>query len=60
MNFKRHILGAIGSLKAQPLVSWVSIAGTALAIFMIMMAVMSEDIQTAPYAPGRTATAGWW
>lgn len=51
MNFKRYIQGAIGSLKAQPLVSWVSIAGTALAIFMIMMAVMSEDIQTAPYAP---------
>lgn len=42
---------AWASLKSQPLVSWVSIAGTTLAIFMIMVVVMIEDIQVAPYAP---------
>lgn len=51
MNLRKYIKQAVASIKAQPLVSWVSIAGTALAIFMIMMAVMSEDIQIAPYAP---------
>lgn len=48
---KRYFKQAIAALRTQPLVCWVSIAGTALAIFMIMTAVMMEEIQIAPYAP---------
>lgn len=33
------------------MVTWVSIAGTALAIFLIMTTVMMEEIEMAPYAP---------
>lgn len=48
---KKYFKDAIVALRTQPLVCWVSIAGTALAIFMIMTAVMMEEIQIAPYAP---------
>lgn len=42
---------AWASIKQQPVVSGVSIAGTALAIFLIMVVVMMSEIQTAPFAP---------
>lgn len=48
---KRYFKEAWAALRSQPLVCWVSIAGTALAIFMIMVVVLIEDIQVAPYAP---------
>ncbi len=48
---KRYFKEAWAALRSQPLVCWVSIAGTALAIFMIMVVVLIEDIQIAPYAP---------
>lgn len=37
--------------KHQPVLSIVTIAGTALSIFLIMIVVMMQDVMTAPYAP---------
>lgn len=39
------------SIKQEPVVSAVSLAGTALAIFLIMVVVMIEEVKTAPFAP---------
>ena len=39
------------SLRQQPVISCVSIVGTALAIFLIMTVVMTEQLKTAPFAP---------
>lgn len=47
----RYFKQAWGSLKKQPLLSIVSIAGTALAIFLIMIIVMIEEVKVAPFAP---------
>lgn len=47
----RLIKQAWGSLAKQPLLSWISIAGTALAIFLIMVIFMSEYMKVAPFAP---------
>ncbi len=38
-------------MKKQPLLSIVSIAGTALAIFLIMVIVMIDEVKVAPFAP---------
>ncbi len=38
-------------MKKQPLLSIVSIAGTALAIFLIMIIVMIEEVDVTPFAP---------
>lgn len=38
-------------MKHQKVLSIVTIAGTALAIFLIMIVVMMQEVQTAPYAP---------
>lgn len=46
-----YIKQAFSSLRSQPLVSWVSVSGTALAIFMIMAVVMIEEVQINPYSP---------
>lgn len=48
---RQYFKQAMAALRSQPLVCWVSIAGTALAIFMIMVVVMMEEITVAPYAP---------
>lgn len=47
----RYFKQAWGSLKKQPLLSAVSIAGTALAIFLIMVIVMIDEVKVAPFAP---------
>lgn len=39
------------SIRQQPVVSGVSVAGTALAIFLIMIVVMMQEIEIVPYAP---------
>ena len=41
----------IYELKSEPVVTWVTITGTALAIFLIMTVVMMQEIKTAPYSP---------
>lgn len=42
---------ALAQLRQQPLISFVSIAGTALSIFLIMLVVMIQQVKTAPFAP---------
>lgn len=42
---------AWAQLRQQPIISAVSVAGTALAIFLIMLVVMMQQVKTAPFAP---------
>ena len=46
-----YIKQAWASLRQQPMLSSVSIIGTALAIFLIMIVVMIGQLETAPFAP---------
>ena len=48
MNFIKNIWSDI---KEQPMLSGVSIIGTALAIFLIMVVVMLQEVKVAPFAP---------
>lgn len=48
---KQYFQQAWAQLKQQPLISAVSIAGTALAIFLIMLVVMMQQVKVAPFAP---------
>lgn len=48
---KINIKSILINLRHQPVVSVVSIIGTALAIFLIMIVVMISDIGITPYAP---------
>lgn len=41
----------ISELKSQPLIGAVTIIGTALAVFMIMVVVMLQSVSTTPFAP---------
>lgn len=47
----RYFKQAWGSLKKQPLLSTISVAGTALAIFLIMIIVMIDEVKVVPFAP---------
>ncbi len=47
----RYFKEARRSLKKQPLLSATSIGGTALAIFLIMIIVMIDEIKVAPFSP---------
>ena len=38
-------------LKEQPIISIVSIAGTALSLFLIMLVVMIQQVKVAPFSP---------
>ncbi|MDR0895797.1 MAG: ABC transporter permease [Prevotellaceae bacterium] len=48
---KQYLQQAWAQLRQQPLISGVTIAGTALAIFLIMLVVMLQQVKTAPFAP---------
>ena len=48
---KQYFQQAWAQLKQQPVVSAVNVAGTALAIFLIMLVVMIQEVQVAPFAP---------
>ena len=48
---KQYFQQAWAQLKQQPIISAVSIAGTALAIFLIMLVVMMQQVKVAPFAP---------
>ena len=48
---KQYFAQAWAQLRQQPMVSAVSIAGTALAIFLIMLVVMMQQVKVAPFAP---------
>lgn len=51
MSIKRYIKQAWGSLAKQPLLSAISVGGTALAIFLIMIIVMIDEVKVTPFAP---------
>ena len=48
---KQYITQAWAQLRQQPIISTVSIAGTALSIFLIMLVVMMQQVKVAPFAP---------
>ncbi len=48
---KRYLKQAWGSLTKQPLLSMVSIVGTALTIFLIMIIVMIDEVKVMSFSP---------
>ncbi|MGN0257861.1 MAG: ABC transporter permease, partial [Bacteroides sp.] len=48
---KQYFLQAWGQLKQHPIISLVSVVGTALAIFLIMLVVMLQQVKVEPFAP---------
>jgi len=42
---------AIAQMRTQPLISTITVAGTALAILLIMIVVMLQEVQVEPFAP---------
>ena len=42
---------AIAQMRTQPLVSTITVAGTALAILLIMIVVMLQEVEVEPFAP---------
>lgn len=48
---KNYLKQAWMSMRQQPVISMVSVIGTALAIFLIMIVVMMQEIDVAPFAP---------
>ncbi|EJX05328.1 ABC transporter permease component [gut metagenome] len=51
MNMEQLFKQAWAQLKQQPVISAVSVAGTALSIFLIMLVVMMQQVKTVPFAP---------
>ena len=48
---KKTIQQALAQLRQSPLISAINVVGTALAIFLIMLVVMIQQVKTAPFAP---------
>lgn len=48
---KNKILQIIYDLRTQPVIGWVTIIGTALSIFLIMVVVMMQQVTILSYAP---------
>ena len=48
---KQYFTQAWAQLRQQPMISTVTITGTALAIFLIMLVVMMQQVKVAPFAP---------
>lgn len=48
---KQYIQQALAQLRQHPIISGVTVVGTALAIFLIMLVVMMQQVQTVPFAP---------
>lgn len=48
---KQYFNQAIAQLRQHPLISLVSVLGTALAIFLIMLVVMMQQVKVASFAP---------
>lgn len=49
--FKQYFKQALAQLRQQPIISLVSVLGTALAIFLIMLVVMIQQVKVAPFSP---------
>lgn len=48
---KQYFKQALAQLRQQPVISLVSVLGTALAIFLIMLVVMIQQVKVAPFSP---------
>ena len=48
---KQYFIQALAQLRQQPLLTTVSVLGTALTICLIMVIVMQQQIKTVPFAP---------
>ena len=48
---KQYFKQAIVQLRQQPVISAITIVGTALAIFLIMLVVMIQQVKVAPFSP---------
>ncbi len=48
---KKTINQAFAQLRQSPLISAINVVGTALAIFLIMLVVMMQQVKTAPFSP---------
>ena len=48
---KLYFKQALAQLRQQPIISLVSILGTALVIFLIMLVVMIQQVKVAPFSP---------
>ena len=48
---QKIIKQALVQLRQSPLISTINVVGTALAIFLIMLVVMMQQVKTAPFAP---------
>ena len=48
---KNKIIQIIYDLRTQPVIGWVTIIGTALSIFLIMVVVMMQQVTVLSYAP---------
>ena len=48
---QKIIKQALVQLRQSPLISAINVVGTALAIFLIMLVVMIQQVKTAPFAP---------
>ena len=48
---KHYFKQALAQLRQYPLISVISIAGTALSIFLIMLVVMMQQVKVAPFSP---------
>ena len=48
---QKIIKQALVQLRQAPLISIINVVGTALAIFLIMLVVMMQQVKTAPFAP---------
>lgn len=48
---KQYFIQAIAQLRQQPVLTTISILGTALTVCLIMVVVMQQQIKTAPFAP---------
>lgn len=51
MKLKNIFRSAWFQMRQQPVLSIVTVAGTALSIFLIMIVVMMQEVTTAPFAP---------
>lgn len=47
----QYIKQAIAQLRQQPVISGITIFGTAMAIFLIMLVVMMQQVKVAPFSP---------
>ncbi len=48
---KQYYKQALAQLRQHPLISLISIVGTALSIFLIMLVVMMQQVKVAPFSP---------